>query len=155
MRSGHTHIHPSRNSSALQKSPAGRGRTGCLPCPGHRSRYSGAPCSRSSILSLRFRLSTILRRRRWNSCQTSSISFVLSHLILRRLSRCPKSCPWTSLCELRLASRSWWSSWLKCRRSYPSPRCSGLRSRTSTFQLLVVVELVEGPPGFSQDRIIQ
>ena len=61
--------------------------------------------------------------------------------ILSRLSKCPRSCPWTSLCELRFASRSWWNSWLKCRRSYPSPR--GLRSRTSTFQLLVVVEVVE------------
>ena len=34
-----------------------------------------------------------------------------------------------------------------------SPRCSGLRSRTSTFQLLVVVELVEVFPVFSQDSI--
>ena len=66
-------------------------------------------------------LSMILRRRWWNSCQTSSISFVLSRLILSRLSKCPRSCLWTSLCELRFASRSWWNSWWKCRRSYPSP----------------------------------
>ena len=78
---------PSHCSSALKKSPARRGRTGCLLCPGRRSGYSGAPCSRSSILSLRCRLSTILRRRWWNSCQTSSIFCVLSHLILSRVSK--------------------------------------------------------------------
>ena len=39
------------------------------------------------------------------------------------------------------------------RRSFPFPRCSGLWSRTLTFQLLVVVELVEVFPVFSQDRI--
>ena len=55
-------------------------------------------------------------------------------LILSRLSKRPRSCPWTSLCELRFASRSWWTSWLKCRRSYPSPRCSGLPSRSLTIQ---------------------
>ena len=54
----------------------------------------------------------------------------------------PRYCPWASLCELRFASRSWWNSWFKSRRSYPSPRCSGLWSRTSTIQLLAV-ELVE------------
>ena len=32
--------------------------------------------------------------------------------------------------------------------SWSSSRCSGLRSRTSTFQLMVVVELVEVFPGF-------
>ena len=147
--------HPSRSSSALKESPAERGQTGCLPCLDRTSGHSGAPCSRSSILSLCFRLSMILRLRWWNSCQTCSISCVLSHLILSRLSKCPRSCPWTSLCELLFASRSWWNSWLKCRRSFPSPRCSGLRSRTSTFQLLVVVELVEVFPVFSLDSTIQ
>ena len=37
-----------------------------------------------------------------------------------------------------------WNSWWKYRRPYPFLRyCSGLLSRTLTFQLLVVVELVE------------
>ena len=35
---------------------------------GPRGGHSGAPCSRSSTLSPRCRLSTILRRRWWNSC---------------------------------------------------------------------------------------
>ena len=56
--------YPSRSSSAsTKKSPAGRGRTGSLPCPRRRSEICGAPCSRSSILSLRFLFSMILRRR--------------------------------------------------------------------------------------------
>ena len=42
--------HPSRSSSALKKSPAERGQTGCLPCLDRRSGHSGAPCSRSSII---------------------------------------------------------------------------------------------------------
>ena len=50
--------------------------------------------------------------------------------------------------DISVASRSWWNSWLKCRRSFPFPRCSGLRSRTLTFQLLVVVELVAVLSGF-------
>ena len=41
-----------------------------------------------------------------------------------RLSKCPRSCLRTSLCERQLASRSWWNSWLKCPRLYPGPCCS-------------------------------
>ena len=63
---------------SLEEEPGGACQTGCLPCLDRRSRHSGAPCSRSSILSLCFRLSMILRRRWWNSCQISSISCVLS-----------------------------------------------------------------------------
>ena len=58
----------------------------------------------------------------------------------------------------------WQNSWWKCRRSSPILSCcccrrfwstsSGLWSRTLTFQLWVVVELVEVFPVFSQDRII-
>ena len=50
--------HPSWSSSSCRsmKSPAGRGRTGCLPCPDRQSGHSGAPCSRSSMQSLRCRL---------------------------------------------------------------------------------------------------
>ena len=34
--------------------------------------------------------------------------------------------------------RSWLNSWWKCRRSFPVRRCSGLWSRTSTIQFLIV-----------------
>ena len=111
-----THTHTSGSSSALKKSPAGRGWTGCLPCP------DGAPCSRSSILSLRCRLSTMLRRRWWNSCLTSSNSFVRSHLIPSRFSKCPRFCLMTSPCALLCANRSWRNSWEKCHRSCLSLR---------------------------------
>ena len=64
-----------------------------------------------------------------------------SHLILSRLSKYPRSCLSMSLCARPCASRSWWNSWWKCRRSFPILRyCSGLWSSTSTFQFLVVVE---------------
>ena len=59
----HTHTRqPELFEMSFDGSPAGRGRTGCLPCPDRQSGHSGAPCSRSSIQSLRCRLSTILRR---------------------------------------------------------------------------------------------
>ena len=61
--------HPSRSSSALKKSPAGRGRTGCFGS-GRRNRF----CSRLSMQSFSCRFSKILRRRWWNSCQTCSSS---------------------------------------------------------------------------------
>ena len=49
-----------------------------------------------------------------------------------------------------------WKSWWKCRRPFPFLRyCSRLLSRTLTFQLLAVVELVEVFPAFSRDRILQ
>ena len=65
-----------------------------------------------------------LCRRWWNSCRTSSASFGRSHLIPSRLSKCPGSCLRTSPCERQFASRSWRSSWWKCRRSYSGPWCS-------------------------------
>ena len=43
-----------------------------------------------------------------------------------------------NLDEPWFARRSWRNSWWKCRRSYLGPCCSCLRSRTSTFQFLVV-----------------
>ena len=39
---GHDPGPPSRSSSALKKSPAGCGRTGCLPCLDRKHGYSGA-----------------------------------------------------------------------------------------------------------------
>ena len=90
------------------------------------------------MLSLRCRLSMILRRRWWNSCRTSCISSTRSRLIPSRLSRCPRTCPMMFLCEPACVIRSWRNSWWKCRRSCPVPCCSCLWSRTSTFQFLVV-----------------
>ena len=84
------------------------------------------------------RSSTLLCRRRWNSCRTSSSSSTRSCLIPSTLSKCPRSCPRTSLCSPLCAFRSWRNSWWKCRRSFPIPRYSGLWSRTSSFQFLIV-----------------
>ena len=50
----------------------------------------------------------------------------------------PKILPDEVPCAPLRALRSWRNSWWKCRRSFPFPRCSGLRSSTSTFQFLVV-----------------
>ena len=55
-----------------------------------------------------------------------------------KLSKCTRSSSTSSQCELLFASRSWRNSWWKCRRSSPIPRCSGLWSRTWTFQFRVV-----------------
>ena len=114
--------HPSGSSSSCRskKSPPVGGRTGSLPCPGRRSGICGAPCSRSSMQSLRCRFSTVPRRRWWNSCRTSCAYSTRSRLFPRRLSQCPKSCPVMSLCEPLFAKRSWRNNWWKCRRSYPS-----------------------------------
>ena len=138
----------------MKKSPAGRGRTGCLPCPDRKHGYSGAPCSRSSTSPL-CRLSMILCRRWWNSCLTCSAFFGRSHLIPSRFSKCPRSCLRTSLCERSFASRSWRNSWWKCRQSYPTPGCSYERSRTLTFQFLVVEGEFLVFKVFFPDRVLQ
>ena len=126
---------PSRSFSAsTTKSPAGRGRTGCLPG------FCGAPCSRSSILSLRCRLSTILRRRWWNSWSISSISLACTHPS-SRLSTCPRShktglgSAWLITCFNRRLRNNWW----QCLRSFLILLCTGMWSRTSKFQFLTVV----------------
>ena len=88
------------------------------------------------MLSLGCQLSTILRRRWWNSCRTPCISSTRSRLIPSRLSTCPRSLWRTSLRDACVVSHSWQNSWWKCRRSYPSLRCIGSWSRTSTFRFL-------------------
>ena len=60
-----------------------------------------------------------------------------------RLSTCPRSSSRTSLRDACVATRNWWNSCWKCRRSYPTPCCCGLWSSTSTFQFLVVVGVVD------------
>ena len=112
-------------------------------CPGRRSGFCGAPCSRLSMLSLRCRLSTILRRRWWNRCRTSCISSTRSRLI---------PCSMMSQCEPLFALRSWRNSWEKCHRSCLSFNLSNnLSSRSLTVQFLGR-ELVEVFKVFSQDR---
>ena len=89
--------------------------------------------------------SRVLRR-------TLSSSFVHTHLILSRLSKCPRSCLSMSLSARLCAFRSWRNSWWKCRRSFPIPRCSGLWSSTSTFQFLVVEDQRSGLQCFSSGQ---
>ena len=52
---------------------------------------------------------------------------------------CPVSEQVDILCDVSVATHSWWNSWWKCRRPYPTLRYfSGLWSSTSTFQFLLV-----------------
>ena len=60
----------------------------------------------------------------WLQLRMGSSSSTRFYLIPGRLSKCPKSCLTMFRCEPRLASRSWWNSWWKCRRSYLGPCCS-------------------------------
>ena len=79
----------------------------------------------------------------------------IEHFFAGRLSKCPRSCLSMSLCARPCALRSWWNSWWKYRRPYPTLRYSGLWSSSLTFQLLVVVGFVEVLKVFSQDRVQQ
>ena len=131
---------------------------------GHRSGISSVPWSRLPFMPLRYRFSTLLCRSWWNSCQTFSGFSTRSRPFPSRLSQCPRSSSRASLRARFCVLRSWQNSWWKCRRSSPflSCRCcnrfwstgSGLWSRTLTFQLLVVLDLVEVLLVFSQDRFL-
>ena len=73
----------------------------------------------------------------WNSGWTSS------HLSISALpsglSMCPRSCVHPAQLAQSSVHRRRWNSWWKCRRPYPILLyCSGLRSRTLTFQFLVM-----------------
>ena len=122
---------------------------------GHRNGSSSAPWSSSPTSCPRSRFWMLLCRSWWNSCWTSCNSFVRSHLILSRLSKCPRSCLVMSLCEPLLETRSWRNSWWKCRRSYLFPRYSGLWSRTWPFQFLVVEGDFQVFKVFFPDRVQQ
>ena len=101
------------------RSSGAPGRTGSLPCLDRRSGICGAPWYRSSTQSLWCLFSTILCRRRWNSCKTCSSSSTGSRPFPSRLLKCPRSTPRTSLCARFCVLRSWQNSWWKCRRSSP------------------------------------
>ena len=76
-----------------------------------------------------------LCRRWWTSCRTSSNCFVHSHLILSRLSKCPRSCLSMSLCARPCALRSWWNSWWKYRRPclLVAADCGAARQHSSSW----------------------
>ena len=57
--------------------------------------------------------------------------------------------------KILCATRSWWNSWWKCRRSCPILPCSRPRSSTSTFQFLVVEDQVLVCKVFPLDRVQQ
>ena len=91
--------------------------------------------------------------RRWgNSCQISSSSLPRScRWLPSRLSKCRRSCLMMFLCDVPVATRSWWNSWWKCRR-FSTSSSNGFRSRSTTIQFrMVVVELLEVFKAFSLD----
>ena len=60
------------------------------------------------------------------------------------------------LCDVPVATRSWWNSWWKYRRPYSTLRYfSGLWSSTSTFQFLVVEGETSVFKVLSQNRVQQ
>ena len=80
------------------------------PSLGRRNGSSGTPwstLSTSSVVRPWCRSSTLLCRRRWNSCQTCSSSSTRSRPIPSRLSKCPRSVLRTSLCARFCVTRSW------------------------------------------------
>ena len=94
--------------------------------------------------------------RRWRAnCWRFAHSSIL--LFPSRLSTCPRSPLPVSLAGAVCVSRSGRrKSWWKCRRSYLTPRCTGLWSRTLTFQfLMVVIASVAVFSVSTQDRVQQ
>ena len=141
----HTTPHPELLASA-RKSPAegGQGRSRTLR---RRRGSSRAPSCRSSMLQCR-RVGTSWLKRSGTLICTS----------LSWLSKCPRS----HLHPVVLAgARFLWcsrrrNSWWKCLRSHSSVHCTGLWSRTLTFQFLMVVTVVaeeEVCKVYAQDRI--
>ena len=132
--------------------PGGSGQRHCSR-PGRRGSCCGTPASGSSWS----KLSMLLCCRRWNSCRTSCSSLPRSYWWLpSRSSKCRRSCLMMFLCDVPVATRSWWNSWWKYRRPYSTLRYfSGKWSSTSTFQFL----LVEGETFvfkvFLPDRVLQ
>ena len=72
-----------------------------------------------------------------------------------RLSKCRRSCLTMFLRDVCVTSRSWWNSWWKYRRPYPTLRYSGLWSRTLTFQFQAVEGEVLVFKVLSQKRVQQ
>ena len=120
-----------------RKNSGARGLTG-FTRSGRRNGFSGAPWNRTSTTRSSCRRLTFQCRRwktSWWRYAGSSISSIPS-----RLSKCPRS-PFPvilagAVCvSLRRRQNSWW----KFRRSYPTLRCTGLWSRTWSFQFLMIV----------------
>ena len=80
---------------------------------GHRHRYSGAPCSRSSTQSLWCLFSTILCRRWWTMCCTLFVFWIVRSP--SRLSKSPRSRVHRVLPVCLYLCLRWRNSWRKCR----------------------------------------
>ena len=131
-----------------------RGQHRCLRCC-RRHGYSSAPWSRLSTLCRWSQCSMCLRRRWWNNWWTFlhlSISVLPS-----RLSKYPRSYVHPALLAQSSVRRRRQTSWWKCRRLSPILRyCSGLWSRSLTFQFLLVMEgETQIFKVFSEDRVQQ
>ena len=115
----------------------------------------GAPWNRSSTTRSSFRRLMFLCRRwrtNWWRCVGSSMFAFPS-----RVSKCPRSHLHPVIAGAVCASRSRrQNSWLKCRRPYPILLyCSGLWSRTLTFQFLVMEGDLLAFKVFFPDRVQQ
>ena len=131
-----------------------RGQHRCLRCC-RRHGYSSAPWSRLSTLCRWSHCSMCLRRRWWNNWWTFlhlSISVLPS-----RLSKYPRLYVHPALLAQSSVRRRRQTSWWKCRRLSPILRyCSGLWSRSLTFQFLLVMEgETQIFKVFSEDRVQQ
>ena len=144
------------SSRCTRKNSGVRGRTG-FTRSGRRNGTSGTPWSRSSTPCSSFRRLMFLCRR-WKTSWWTYAGFSMSSFP-NRLSKCPRSRLHPVLlvgavcASLSRRQNSWW----KYRRSSPILLYSGLWSRTSTFQFLMVVEVVSVSEVFkvSQDRVQQ
>ena len=126
------------SSRCTRKNSSARGLTG-FTRSGRKTGSSDAPWDRSSTTRSSCRRLAFLCRRwktnwwRYAGCSISSFP--------SRLSKCPRSPLPVILAGAVCISRSRRrNSWWKCRRSYLTPRCTGLLSRTWTFQFRVVAE---------------
>ena len=100
--------------------------------------YEGLPwCRSSTTRSSCRRLMFLCRRWRTNCWRYADSSTLLSP---SKLSKCPRSSLPVILASAVCVSRSRRrNSWWKCRRSFPTLRCTGFWSRTWTFLFLMVV----------------
>ena len=122
------------SSRCTRKNSGARGLTGSTRS-GRRNGTSGAPWSRLSTTRSSCRRLMFLCRRWRTNCWRCADSSIL--LFPSRLSTCPRSPLHPVIAGAVCASRSRWrNSWWKCRRSYRTPRCTVLWSRTWTFNSL-------------------
>ena len=142
------------SSRCMKMSSGARGLTGCTRS-GRRNGFSGTPWERSSTTRSSCRRLTFLCRR-WKTSWWTYAGFSMSSFPSRLL-KCPRSRLHPVLlagavcASLSRRQNSWW----KYRRSSPILLYSGLWSRTSTFQFLVVEGNTSVFKVFSQDSVQQ